>query len=192
MGSNKTYIQQKLIAIVSRMRNKFIYAIFFLALTIFAAFFFLLSKTEQKCVAEGCNPTSECGWVKKEEMKHCPKVRQAGDTCARYAECKVVEGECKKVTQTEYQKCLDCLDECNVSPTNTNPAAYIKNCTCWENFSKDDSVLNRLQAFCMSVCRNCCYETNNTNQCRQVMNHTKVAVGEEVVRCYDIIDCRCN
>jgi hypothetical protein len=57
----------------------------------------------------------------------CPKGINPGDNlgdrCLQYATCQVVSGSCQLATKSRYDKCVNCIEECQKSfPNNPNQA----------------------------------------------------------------------
>jgi hypothetical protein len=54
-------------------------------------------------------------------VTNCPKAINPGDRCLQYATCQVVSGSCQLVTESRYDKCVNCVEACqNSFPNNKN------------------------------------------------------------------------
>lgn len=67
-------------------------------------------KLETKCGIENCSGLDiKCG---PNIPEACIEVYQLGDLCRTFAKCEVINGECKFVSNEEFEKCKACAKKC--------------------------------------------------------------------------------
>jgi|WetSurMetagenome_2_1015567.scaffolds.fasta_scaffold96319_2 hypothetical protein len=62
------------------------------------------------CGVENCHGfTVTCG---SNPATACTNEMDAGDRCRQYASCQIVSGSCQLVTESKYDKCANCVKQC--------------------------------------------------------------------------------
>jgi hypothetical protein len=70
------------------------------------------------CGIENCHGlTVTCG---PNTATSCTSIMDPGDRCRKYASCQVTSGSCQLVTDPKFDKCVNCVEECQKSFIN-NP-----------------------------------------------------------------------
>lgn len=63
-----------------------------------------------KCGIENCNGLDiTCG---PNVPDGCPAIYAAGDNCRQYANCRVVNGQCRLEKTSKFDSCKSCVEKC--------------------------------------------------------------------------------
>lgn len=67
---------------------------------------------DHACGIENCHGLEiECG---PNPAQVCTEIYQLGDKCRQYAECSIVDGECRQVSNADFDACKSCVQNCQV------------------------------------------------------------------------------
>lgn len=68
-------------------------------------------KDQPKCGIESCHGLDNitCG---KNVPETCTEEYQLGDSCRRFFQCRIQNGECEKIENSKFDECKDCISKC--------------------------------------------------------------------------------
>ena len=76
-------------------------------------------RAEEQCRIQNCHGLNiQCGLSRP---MACTAMYQLGDFCRQFAECQMVEGECRFVSNDVFARCKSCVQDCELNRAEVNP-----------------------------------------------------------------------
>ena len=76
-------------------------------------------RPEEQCRIQNCHGLDiQCGFS---QPMACTAMYQLGDFCRQFAECRVVDGECRFVSNDIFMRCKTCVQDCEFNKVEINP-----------------------------------------------------------------------
>jgi len=69
-------------------------------------------RNSEECVAESCHGLNIiCG---PNTPEFCSMMYAAGDNCRQYANCQLIDGQCKLEKSPKFENCKSCVEKCEL------------------------------------------------------------------------------
>jgi len=83
--------------------------------------------TEEKCGFTSCNGYEQLD-CSDQVPTMCPEVYKLGDGCRQYAECVTTNGSCELQTDSTFDSCVSCVEDCKQQFEGTGDPSGLFSC----------------------------------------------------------------